>query len=216
MLMSTLLLSSFCPATAYAAAKNHLCMPSAPRVETLPEQRLRNPHGWLALVVGLLLGAGVAPSAYAHVTLTPSFTEVGVSTRVVFEAPNEREGRVTTSLRLEAPVGIELEPAPAPAGWRLALAGRVATWTGGRLERTDVVGFPLVVTARTDAGVEAFEAVQGYDDGESVRWEAALTVLPAPAGTAPSQRLGRALVAGAVGLGVLGLSMLVLWRARRP
>ncbi len=191
-------------------------MPSIPRVETLREPRLRNPHGWLGLAVGLLLGATTAATAHAHVTPTPPFAEVGVPTRVVFETPNEREGRVTTSLRLEAPTGIELGPVSAPAGWRLELAGRVATWTGGRLGGTDVVDFPLSVTARTHAGVQTFEAVQGYDDGESVRWDASLTVLPAPTAQAPSQRLGRALVAGAVGLGVIGLSMLVLWRARRP
>lgn len=190
-------------------------MPPTPRVETLREPRLRNPHGWLALV-GLLLAAASAPSAHAHVTPSPAFAEVGVPTRIVFETPNEREGRVTTSLRLEAPVGIELGPEPAPPGWRLELAGRVATWTGGRLGGTEVVGFPLSVTAHTGTGVRTFEAVQGYDDGETVRWEASLTILPAPPEQAPSQRLGRALVAGTVGLGVLGLAMLMLWRTRRP
>lgn len=191
-------------------------MPPTMRVETLREPRLRNPHGWVGLVAGLLLAAVSAPSAHGHVTPTPPFAEVGVPTRVVFETPNEREGRVTTSLRLETPVGIELGPAAAPAGWRLELDGRVATWTGGRLGGTDVVGFPLLLTARTETGVRTFEAAQGYDDGETVRWGASLTVLPAPPERAPSQRLGRALVAGAVGLGVIGLSMLVLWRARRP
>ena len=168
-----------------------------------------------------------APSAPAHVTLSPPFVDRGIPATVVFETPNEREGRATTSLRLEAPAGIELEPETAPAGWRLELAAGVATWTGGRIEGTDVGEFPLSVTpaassearrsvtARTAPGVQTFRAVQGYDDGESVRWQAPLTVLPAPAGEAPSQRLGRAFVAGAVGLGVIGISMLVLWRARR-
>ena len=55
----------------------------------------------------------------------------------------------------------------------------VATWTGGRIEGTDVVSFPLEVTARTEPGNETFRAVQRYDDGESVRWEASLTVVPA-------------------------------------
>lgn len=190
-------------------------MPTSLRVKTPRTQRLRNPHGRRAAVLGLLAVAAVAPSALAHVTLSPPFVDRGVPAKVVFETPNEREGRATTSLRLEAPAGIELEPETAPAGWRLELAAGVATWTGGRIEGTDVVEFPLSVTARTAAGVQTFRAVQGYDDGESVRWEAPLTVLPAPAGEAPSQRLGRAFVAGAVGLGVIGISMLVLWRARR-
>lgn len=168
-----------------------------------------------ALVCLAVIALAAMPSALAHVTLSPAFVERGVRTTVLFETPNEREGRATMSLRLEAPPGIELGPSTAPAGWELTVSEGVATWTGGRIEGTDVVAFPLEVTAATEAGVQVFRAVQGYDDGESVRWEATLTVLPEPADQAPSQRLGRALVAGAVGLGVIGISMLVLWRARR-
>ena len=189
-------------------------MPTSLHLKTLCRLRLRNAHGCCALVFGLLVAGGTAP-ALAHVTLSPPFVERGVAARVVFETPNERDGRATTSLRLEAPGGIELGRESAPAGWRLELDSGAAIWTGGRIEGARVVEFPLSVTARTAAGIQTFRAVQGYDDGESVRWEASLTVLPAPAGAAPSQRLGRALVAGAVGLGVLGVSMLVLWRARR-
>ena len=169
--------------------------------------------GWL--LVAVAAAAATAAPALAHVTLSPAFVETGVRTTVLFEAPNEREGHETTSLRLEAPPGIELAPLGAPPGWELAVSEGVATWTGGRIRGTDVVAFPLEVTARTGSGLETFRSVQGYDDGESVRWEATLTVLPAPPEEAPSQRLGRALVAGAVGLGVIAISLLVLWRARR-
>ena len=165
-----------------------------------------------------LLGAVallLAPAAAAHVTLSPAFVEAGVGSTIRFDTPNEREGHVTTSLRLEAPAGVELEAVAAPPGWELALADGVATWTGGRIEGTDVVPFPLEVTARTEPGNQTFRAVQRYDDGESVQWDAALTVVPATGDDAPSQQLGRAVAAGAVGLAVIAISLLILWRIRR-
>jgi uncharacterized protein YcnI len=190
-------------------------MPTTTRGKTRPRRRLRNPHVVPILVCTGLIAFAAAPSALAHVTLSPAFVERGVRTTVRFETPNEREGRATTSLRLEAPPGIELGTARAPTGWELEVTGGTATWSGGRIAGEAVVAFPLEVTAGTGAGLQTFRAVQGYDDGESVRWETTLTVLPEPAEEAPSQRLGRALVAGAVGLVVIGVSLLVLWRARR-
>jgi uncharacterized protein YcnI len=157
----------------------------------------------------------VAPAAAAHVTLSPSFVEAGVGSTVLFEAPNERDGRATTSLRIEAPPGVELGVVAAPTGWKLALDDNVATWTGGRIEGAGVVSFPLEITARTEPGNETFRAVQLYDDGESVRWEAALTVVPATGADAPAQQLGRGVAAGGVGLAVIAISLLVVWRLRR-
>ena len=163
--------------------------------------------GAVALVV-------VTPAA-AHVTLSPAFVEAGVGSTILFETPNEREGRATTSLRLEAPPGVELGAVPPPSGWKLALDDGAATWTGGRIEGTDVVSFPLEITARTEPGNETFRAVQRYDDGESVRWEASLTVVPATGADAPQQQLGRAVAAGTVGLAVIGVSLVLVWRLRR-
>jgi hypothetical protein len=163
-------------------------------------------------VLGALL---LVSSAAAHVTLQPAFVEAGVGARILFQTPNEREGRATTSLRLEAPPGVELGAEPTPPGWELSLADGVATWTGGRIEGDDVVSFPLEVIARTEPGTERFRAVQRYDDGESMRWEASLTVVPAAGEDAPSQQLGRAVAAGVAGLAVIALSLLVVWRLRR-
>jgi len=163
--------------------------------------------GAVALVV-------VTPAA-AHVTLSPAFVEAGVGSTILFETPNEREGRATTSLRLEAPSGVELGAVAAPSGWELAVDDSVATWTGGRIEGTDVVSFPLEVTARTEPGNETFRAVQRYDDGESVHWEASLTVVPATGDHAPQQQLGRAVAAASVGLAVIGISLVLVWRLRR-
>ena len=150
-----------------------------------------------------------------HVTIAPPFVELGESTRLAFETPNERPPRVTTSLELVAPPGVELASAPAPEGWSLSLRGTTARWSGGTIEAEDILAFPLRVTVRTAAGTEVFRARQRYDDGAVVRWTARLTVVPAAAADDPAQRLGRAFVAGALGLAVLVGSLLVLRRLRR-
>jgi uncharacterized protein YcnI len=187
-------------------------MPTASHLQTVRRAGSRGPYVLVALAV---LALALPTAARAHVTLSPAFLEFGTEATILFETPNERAGRATTSLSLEAPAGIELAEADPPTDWELDVTDGVATWTGGRIENEDVVSFPLDVTARTEAGLQVFRAVQGYDDGEVVRWEATLTVLPASGDEAPSQRLGRALAAGAVGLAMIGLSLLVLWRVRR-
>ena len=154
-------------------------------------------------------------TAWAHVTLTPPFVEADATTTVSFEMPNERPPHATTSLEVKAPPGVEFASATPPAGWKLQLEHDRARWTGGRIEGQRTVAFRLVVTARTRAGTEIFRATQGYDDGESVRWDAGLTVLPAAGAAAPSQHLDRALLAGGVGLVVIAVSFLALRLLRR-
>ena len=161
---------------------------------------------------GLLL----APGALAHVTASPSFVEIGATTRIVFETPNERAPRATTSLLLEAPPGIELGAADAPSGWTVEVADDTARFEGGRIEGESVTAFPLLVTARGAAGTVTFRAVQGYDDGESVKWQTTLTGAPGPRPrTRPPSSFGRALAAGAVGLAVVAGSLFALRRLRR-
>jgi hypothetical protein len=169
---------------------------------------------WSAVAV-LCAASALVQRAEAHVTLEPSFVEADARTTIAFQTPNERAPHATTSLVIEAPDGVELSAGDAPGGWRLELAGGRARWTGGRIEGTRVVAFPLSVMARTRAGNVTFRAIQGYDDGESVLWDANLTVLPASGSEAPSQRFDRALAAGAVGLVVIVASFLVLRLTRR-
>ena len=147
-------------------------------------------------------------------TISPPFVATGEPTEVLFETPNERPPRATTSLELVAPPGLDLAAAEAPEGWTLDLSGATARWSGGRIEDEDVVSFPLRMTARRSPGNAVFQARQRYDDGAVVRWEATLTVVPA-AEAGPDQHLGRAFVAGAVGLAVLAGSFFALRLLRR-
>jgi uncharacterized protein YcnI len=165
----------------------------------------------LALAALLLVPA----SARAHVTPAPPFVDADAATTVSFATPNERAGHATTSLELRAPAGVELSEQAPPSGWQADVTPDRVRWSGGRIVGTDTVSFPVTVTARTRPGPVTFFAVQGYEDGAVVRWATKVTVLPAVAEAAPPQHFRRALVAGAIGLFVIGLSLVVLRRLRR-
>ena len=162
-------------------------------------------------------GLAVVSPAGAHVTPTPPFVEADTATSVSFATPNERDGHATTSLELTAPAGVELSPSdrPTPPGWQVDLASDRVRWSGGRIVGTDTVSFRVTVTARRRAGTVTFSAVQGYDDEEVVRWATTMTVVPATTEAAPPQHFRRALVAGTIGLVVIGASLLAVHRIRR-
>ena len=155
-----------------------------------------------------------AAEAGAHVTMLPPFAEANVAARVVLETPNERTGHATTSLDIEAPAGITVVSATAPAGWRVTHTERRATWSGGRITGTELVDFPVELKAVVRAGTYRIRAVQRYEDGRDVRWDTAFTVLPSRGNAAPAEHLRRAVVAGVVGIAIVVLSMLILRRLR--
>jgi hypothetical protein len=167
------------------------------------------------VLFGVFMGFVLPDSALAHVTISPTYVEADKTATIRFETPNERPPHATVGLVIEAPPGVAFESAPAPPGWKLELQTTRATWTGGRIVGVRTVAFPIRVLARTRAGNQTFRAVQSYDDGEQVRWPAALSVLPAAGNDAPSQHVGRALAAGAVGLLLLVGSFLVIRLLRR-
>lgn len=165
-----------------------------------------------ALIVGVL---AAVPAALAHVTISPPYVNADAQARIVFETPNERPPHATVALTVTAPPGVAFERLDPPAGWTARIDTTGARWTGGRITGRRTVGFPVRVLARTRAGNQSFRAVQRYDDGEVVRWQATLSVLPAAGNEAPSQHLGRALVAAAAGLVVLAASLYAVRRLRR-
>jgi hypothetical protein len=168
----------------------------------------------LALGVAATLAVVAAPGAAAHVTAQPSFVAVGAKATVSFEAPNERD-RPMTSLELVAPAGVEVLAAEAPPGWRAEVRGGRAEFSGGRLAAGQTSLFPLRVRARGEPGTAVFDAVQRFDDGAAVRWEAPLTLVTGSAIETPDEYPGRALLAAVVGVAVIASSLMVLRRTRR-
>jgi len=157
-----------------------------------------------------VLGQGTAS---AHVIPQPAYLTDGHATRIQFVAPNERLPHLFTELTVTMPAGVTLHSVAPPPGWRLAVNGRTATWSGGRIGRGSGVLFGIDASTELAPGAISFDAVQRYDDGGRVRWKVGLTVLPAPS-PAPKQHIVPAIVTGILGLIVIGL---LLYRMReRP
>lgn len=166
-----------------------------------------------ALLATAAAGLALPQLATAHVSARPDRIEQSVPTRVVLDAPNERPGHVMTRLAVESPGAVEIVAAAAPPGWAVTRAARRATWSGGRVTGDGSGTFPLELKAIGPAATYALTVRQGYEDGIVVRWATSLTVIPASGEAAPSQHVGRALVATAVGLTIV-LAGLLLRRLR--
>jgi uncharacterized protein YcnI len=158
----------------------------------------------------------LAAAARAHVTVMPAFAASGGEVIVTVDTPNERAGAPMSALAVTLPAGLRAEPADQPEtpGWTLHAAGRTVSWDGGSLAPDASAQFKLRLEADGAPGAVSIRVEQRYADGRSVQWTPAFTVLP-PAHEAPSQHLGRALVAAVVGLAVIALSLVAVRRLRR-
>ncbi len=160
-----------------------------------------------------LAALALPAAALAHVTVLPAFLADGERATLTFTAPNERATHVFTGMAVIAPAGIELTRVPPPAGWTLTVAGSTATWAGGDAKAGVEPQFRIAARTDLTPGSVSFRAVQRYEDGATVRWTVAFTVVPSPA-AAPKQHLVPALVTAALGLVVMAL-LLVRLRGRQ-
>lgn len=167
-------------------------------------------HAWLVAIAPLVL----AGAAQAHIVPKPPFVSAGTDATIDFETPNERADAQMTQLVLDAPTEVVIVGATPPQGWQQTTTGDRVSFTGGGLPPGTTLDFAVTVHA-TRAGTSKLEAVQRFDDGGKVRWGVDLSVLPASAANEPDQHLGRALLAGSVGVMAVALSLLAVHRLRR-
>jgi len=150
------------------------------------------------LMVAVAAALLVPTAASAHVTIQPPFVEDGVETEISFQTPNERPPNETISLSVKAPPGITIDSASSPPGWNADVKGSSVTWTGGRLVDRTTTSFPIHVTAKVRAGTYNFAATQKYSDNAEVKWDTALSVLPASGAAAPKEHPW-----AAIGVGII-------------
>lgn len=164
---------------------------------------------WVCSAGALLLPA----TAGAHVSVIPAGVAQGTETRVELDVPNERQASMT-GLTLEASDGISVVRAEAPPGWLATTTGSTVTWSGGSLESEGTGRFPVVLYADSSPGPATLTLAQTYQDGGSVSWDVILQVLPGAQGENNSHP-ERAIVAAAVGAGLIGVVLVVTGRRRR-
>lgn len=211
----------------------------------------------IAAVVAFLV---LVPAAAAHVTLNPPEWEAGGFARFAVRVPNERDNANTTRVAVKFPEQVLSASFQPVEGWRRTvkmarldqpieeegerITERIdtVTWSGGRIRPGEFQEFGVSFQVpEVEPGTElAFPSVQGYSNGDVVRWigppdadepapivmvlepaaeEEGAAATPAPgAGSAQQQDEGSdtlsivALIAGIAGLAV-GLAA-IFWRGR--
>lgn len=168
--------------------------------------------GWSSLAISACsaLALVLAAPAGAHVILKTPFVYASASSELELEVPNELDVSMT-ALHVAVPNGFRINAAQSEGDWVPRVTPTTVSWTGGRLPPRATTTFRLTVDAPATPGAVSLDATQHYQGGGSVPWPVDLTVLPAEE---PSQQLGRALVVGLIGLLVLAVLGVLLWRRR--
>jgi uncharacterized protein YcnI len=123
-----------------------------------------------SLLVVTAIGLVVAPSAGAHAEITPARVPAnGVSTFVLSVAGEE--SAPTVKVEVQVPAGLKNVKPPPVRGWQAELAGRVITWTGGRIPQGESGEFEVTAQFPNSPGARLkFPTVQTYGNGTVVRW----------------------------------------------
>jgi uncharacterized protein YcnI len=168
-----------------------------------------------ALLATLGLALAVPMAGSAHIVPQPAFIAQGAETTISLDVPNERAPHTTTGVEVTAPRGFTVVSVEQTPGWTATTNGRTVTWTGGRLTGVSTARFGVGLLTDVAPGPVTLDAVQRYDDAQSVTWKIPFSVVPGaePASSGPDRgriALG-AFVAACVVAGTLGM----LLRSRR-
>jgi len=140
----------------------------------------------------MVIAAGFAAVAHAHVTVWPRESRAGSSEKYTVRVPTE--GKVsTTAVRLEVPAGVTLVAVQAPSGWTHELerdGDRIVavSWTM-EIRPGEFAEFSFLARNPREADQIAWKVEQRYADGTSSHWAGpagdrqpapVTTLLPAP------------------------------------
>jgi hypothetical protein len=169
------------------------------------------------------LAAGITlltvSSAAAHLSADPTFLAQGAVQRLELTVHNDRDAPMT-GFRLTVPDGFTIRGTGGEQSWDDVVAGSSATWSGGSLEPFEPVTFEVdLEPTAVEPGAVSVQGAQLYEDGETVSWPLALTVLPfgTTVGETETDSVSSSAIAILTILGVLVVATfaIVLWQRRR-
>ena len=142
------------------------------------------------LFVVATIGLVFVAQAGAHAEIGPETLPAGSVSTFVLSIEGE-ESAPTTKIAMQLPAGVtDAKPAPTP-GWQANRAGRVITWTGGRIQQGERAKFEISATFPDSPGETlVFPVVQTYGTGTVVRW------IGAPSSETPAPRIQLTAAAG--------------------
>jgi uncharacterized protein YcnI len=110
------------------------------------------------------------PQAMAHVEASPEKVPADSVSRITLAAEGE-ESVPAVKLTVQMPAGVtDVTAHPAP-GWKLAVNGRIVTWSGGKIEEGKEGKFSFSAHMPATPGqVLVFPSLVTYANGKVVHW----------------------------------------------
>lgn len=160
---------------------------------------------WSLRVISVCSALVVVPSAWAHLSVSPTRVGVGEAVDLTFGAPNEDDDLGVDHVTVTVPAGFDLDDAEAKPGWTQSRAGSSITWSGGRIPKGEYATFGIRGTAPSTAGTLTFNVLVGDRTGKSITYRVGLDVVKSTTRDNGARSLGKAAIAVALLAGALAL-----------
>lgn len=174
---------------------------------------------WSLRVISVCSALAFAPSAWAHLSVSPTRVSVGEAVDLTFGAPNADDNLGVDHVTLTVPAGVDLDDAEAKPGWTQSRAGDSITWSGGRIPKGEYATFGIRVTAPKTPGAVTFNVLVGDRTGKSITYRVGLDVVKSTTRDNGARSLGKAAIAVALvagGLALVGLFVGIYGWLRPP
>ena len=175
---------------------------------------------WSLRVISVSSALVFVPSAWAHLSVSPTRVFVGEGVDLTFSAPNEDDAVGIDHVTLRVPAEFDLDDAEAKPGWTQSTSGDAITWSGGRIPKGEFATFSIRGTAPSTAGTVTFNVLVGDRTGTSVTYRVGLDVVKSTTRDNGARTLGKAAIAVALAAAVLALIGLFvaiyLWLRQPP
>jgi uncharacterized protein YcnI len=161
---------------------------------------------WSLRVISVCSALVFVPSAWAHLSVSPTRVGVGEAVDLTFGASNESDDLGVDHVTLTVPDGFDLDDAEAKPGWTQSKAGSSITWSGGRIPKGEYATFGIRGTAPTAPGTVTFNVLVGDRTGKSITYRVGLDVVKSTTRDSGARSLGKAAIAVALLAGALALA----------
>ena len=163
---------------------------------------------WSLLVISVCSALLFAPSAWAHLSVSPTRVSVGEAVDLTFGAANEDDDLGVDHVTLTVPSGFDLDDAEAKPGWTQSTSGDSVSWSGGRIPKGQYATFGIRGTAPASPGTVTFKVLVGDRSGKSITYQVGLDVVASTSRDDGARSLGKAAIAVALLAGLLALAAL--------
>ena len=163
---------------------------------------------WSLRVISVCSALVFVPSAWAHLSVSPTRVSVGEAVDLTFSAPNEDDDLGIDHVTLTVPSGFDLDDAEAKPGWTQSTSGDSVSWSGGRIPKGQYATFGIRGTAPASPGTVTFKVLVGDRSGKSITYQVGLDVVASTSRDNGARSLGKAAIAVALLAGLLALAAL--------